>query len=176
VLAASLAALLAGIGGCSGSSGGPRSLPPLSTTPAATTSPPVSEKTELQQATAVVRDYFQLLNSSTSLATARALAALMTADCKCRRVSSSTREVALKQEHYFGRTTVTNVTPALDGPGMADVLVNYSYTRSGIAAKDGRVLSSSPGRRGAALDFKLRSDGASWLIAELVYVRTGTRH
>ncbi|MDQ1696728.1 MAG: hypothetical protein QOJ03_2081 [Frankiaceae bacterium] len=172
-----VAAMLAGATGCSSSGSTPRTLPPLSTTPAAdaTTPPANSDKAELRAATAVVREYFRLLNAPTTSLTASAMEALMTADCACKKVAVSTKEVADKGQHYFGETRITHVSPALDTATAAEVLVNYDYSRSGIADAEGRIVTSSPGRRGATLDFKLRRQGQAWLIRALVYVRPGRR-
>jgi hypothetical protein len=175
VLGSCLAALLAGAAGCSGSGSGPRSLPPLSTTPAAraTTPPAVSEKAELQQATAVVREYFRLLNTRTSTRTERALSLLMTSDCTCQRVVKSIGEVLRKNQHYYGRNRVVSVTPALDGAQDADALVEYDYTDSGIKDSRGQVVTNTAGRRGTLLSFQLTRRGDKWLIRQVITVRKG---
>src|SRR3954447_8253720 len=99
-------ACLAVLTGCSSGGSAARTLPPLSTTPAAVTStaPPTSRAAELSAIKAVVRRYYQLLNSPTTLANADALAALMAPNCKCREVAQSTREVATSGRHYYGVT------------------------------------------------------------------------
>src|SRR4051812_33021684 len=65
-------ALASGLAACGGSSDSPRKLPPVSTTPAATQSP-VSPQDPKAAATAVVREYFHLINAPTTLKTANAL-------------------------------------------------------------------------------------------------------
>ena len=167
-----LAALISvGAVGCSGGSDSPQSLPPISTTPAPSQSsaPPLSPKAA---AVAVVRRYFRLLNAPTSLATARALRSLMTPNCDCTKVADSTATVARRGQHYFGRTTARDLTPTVDG-NVAEVLADYDYTTTGIANGDGSVVSKSPGRTGATLDFRLRRAGDTWRIYALIYVRKG---
>ena len=162
-----------GIASCSGDGGSPAVLPPVSTTPSPsqTSAPTESPKAA---AVAVVREYFRLLNAPTSLATAKALRSLMIATCDCTKVADSTATVARRGQHYFGRTTPKNLTPTIDGE-VAEVLVDYDYTATGIANRDGVVLSKSPGRTGATLDFRLRQANDTWRIYALIYVRKGHR-
>jgi hypothetical protein len=96
----------------------------------------------------------------------------MTVDCECRKVASSTAQVAQRGQHYFGHTTTKSISPTIEG-SSADVLVDYGYTATGIANEDGSIVSRSPGRVGATLDFKLRRDGSRWLINALIYIRKG---
>lgn len=165
-------ALGASIVGCSGSSDSPTTLPPISQPPSTTpsTQPPTDPKAA---AVAVVREYFRLLNAPTSVDTATALRALMTDACTCQQVADSTESVARRGQHYFGRTTARHLTPNLDGANAAEVLVDYDYTSSGIANHDGSIVSKSPGRIGATLDFRLRQSASGWLINALIYVRKG---
>src|SRR3954470_12684800 len=101
LVAVVVVACLAVLTACSGGASAPRTLPPLSATPAAVTStaPPTSKAAELAAVKAVVRRYYQLLNSPTPIANADALAALMTAECSCRRVSDSIRKMAKAHRH-----------------------------------------------------------------------------
>jgi hypothetical protein len=163
---------------CGSSGEQPRTLPPVSTspTPTATSLPAYDEKEALQAATAVVREYFRILNAKTSRATANQLGQLMTPTCECRKVAASTREVAEAGNHYFGRTHVVQLKPALDTATSAEVLAEYNFTRSGIANGSGSVLSASAGRTHAVMNIRLQLENSRWLIAELVYVRDGTRN
>ncbi len=159
--------------GCSGGGSAPRSLPPLSTTPAAVSSnaPPSSKAADLAAVKAVVRRYYALLNSPTTVANADALAALMTADCKCRRVADSTREVAERGQHYFGKTHVVAIRAVLDTRDSAEALVQYNVGTSGIETAAGRRLTVYPALHGAKVNFLLRRDGAHWRIRALVYIK-----
>ena len=122
---------------------------------------------------AVVRRYYALLNAPTSADTATKLAQMMTSDCKCRQVASSTLTVARRHEHYFGVTTLTSVVPSLDGSRDADVLVAYDYERSGIQDANGRVVTSYPSKTGAKADFRLVKTATGWLISALLYISAG---
>ncbi len=167
----------AGLAGCSGSSEKPRTLPPLSTTPAASSasSSPADEQTALAEATAVVRQYFHLLNGPTTLETAHALENLMTSGCECRKVASSTAAIARRGQHYFGQSRLVSITPSIDGPGAADALVQYDFTRGGIRAADGSIVSQTPGRVGALVSFVLERQNGGWLIARVAVLKPGTR-
>ena len=94
-----VAAGLVVLSACSSGGSAPRTLPPLSSTPAAvvSTPPPTSKAAELAAVKAVVRRYYALLNAPTTVANANALAALMTADCKCREVVAATRHAARRR-------------------------------------------------------------------------------
>jgi glutamate-1-semialdehyde aminotransferase len=171
-LAGILAASACGTGG----SDRPRTLPPVSTTPAAAATSAGAtddEAAALAAATAVVRQYFTLLNAETTTSVAQQLAALMTRSCACRKVAQSTREVALAGNHYFGKTKVTDLSAALNSPSEAQILVQYDFTRSGIARRSGQVVSTLPGRRGALMSIRIQRDSENWLISELLYVRDG---
>jgi hypothetical protein len=167
-------ALAAVLTACGGSGDSPTVVPPLSTTPAASASTAPADNPKAA-AVAVVKEYFRLLNAPTSVATADALDALMTVACACHKVALSTRNVAARHEHYFGRTTPTAVTPTIGDARHVDVLVDYDYTSTGIARADGSVVSRAPGRVGATLDFKLVRVTSAWRISELVYVRQGQK-
>lgn len=159
------------VAGCSGDPGEPRVLPSLTATPSPSTTPTAAS--DLEAATQVVRKYYSLLNAATTSANADALAALMTASCKCREVAQSTREVAAKHQHYFGEILLTSVLPSINGKAAADVLVHYDYTASGVADADGQVVRSSPGRKGIGVDFRLVREKSDWLIAEILTVSPG---
>lgn len=167
-----LAAAAAMVSGCSGGAQ-PAALPQLTITPTPTaTSTPGSESavTAVKQ---VVRRYYGLLNSATTVANARALSELMTTDCKCRAVARSTRDIALKHERYFGVITVRNVLPHLQAVGYADALVRYDFTRSGIRTATGREITSYGGRRDATAAFNFRLQRGRWLISSITYLDKG---
>ena len=158
--------------GCGGGGSKPVSLPSLSPldspTPTAT-----SSQTELDAVSAVVRQYYSLLNGDTTRANASALSALMTASCPCQEVVSATKQAVARHQHFFGTNRVVSAVPNLDGPNAADVLVTYDYTRSGIKDANGHVVSSGPGRRGTTQDFRLIKRDGRWLIAKILRVSAG---
>jgi hypothetical protein len=171
-----MAACLALLCACSGNGGsGPRTLPPLSITPAAVTStaPPTSKAAELAAVKAVVRRYYQLLNAPTTVANADALAALMAADCSCRAASNATRRAAVAGESYFGKNRLRSLVANLDGAGQADVLVTYDYSAGGRKGSTGTVLSRSKAHRGATVDIGLTKVGSRWLMATILEIRPG---
>jgi len=172
VVALTAAVVTAGLTGCSGSSNSPTVLPPLSTTPAASASSTPAQNPKAA-AVAVVREYFRLLNAPTTTATATALGELMTAECACQKVADSTRQVAERHQHYFGKTTATSLIPSSIDAQHVEVIAEYGYTASGIARFDGSIVSRSGGRVGATLDIRLTRTAQGWRIAQLVYVRQG---
>jgi hypothetical protein len=168
-----VAAVMAlGSAGCSGGGSKPVSLPSISSSaspsPSATTT-----QTQLDAVSAVVRSYYSLLNSSTTVANGESLAALMTAGCTCRRVATSVIDVAKKGQTYFGRNQLVSVTPSSDGPVVAEAFVEYDYTAGGIKDEHGHVLSTMPGRVGAKLNFILNLRDGHWLIAEVRLIKEG---
>jgi hypothetical protein len=172
-LACALAAVLAA--GCS-SGDKPVALPSLSPSQTAAASPsPTSSATEIAAVSAVVRQYYALLNVTTSRQQANQLAALMTPSCHCRDVVKAIRAAVTKGQHFFGQNKVQSLVPNLDGPRAADVLLTYDFTRSGIKDASGRVVSSGPGMKGATQDFRLERQGDRWLISQILRVSSGTR-
>jgi hypothetical protein len=127
----------------------------------------------LAAVTALVRRYYSLLNGSTSLANANALARLMTPDCTCQEVVQSTRSAVAKGQQFFGSNRVLSVVPSLDGPAAADVVVTYDYTRSGVKDRTGHVISSGRGRNGTTQDFRLVKRNNAWLINAILRVSPG---
>lgn len=173
-LAGILAASACGTGG----SDRPRTLPPISTTPAAAATSAGAtddESATLAAATAVVRQYFRLLNAETSIQNARQLVAITGAECDCRRVARSTLEVARQHQHYFGDGRVKSYTPSQISDGQVEVLVEYDYSDGGIRTDSGEVIERVAGRTGALLDFEVSWRGTDWLITQVVVVREGKR-
>ena len=165
-----MASAIALAAACSTNPGRPTTLPTLTPSPTASPTPSTSD---LEAATNVVRLYYALLNAATTEANADALARLMTPGCKCQEVAQSTREVAAKHEHYFGRTTVRDIRATPDSPDLIEILVSYDYERSGIANEQGRAIKASPGRHGASADFTLTRSEDHWLISAIIYVSKG---
>src|SRR5206468_12333734 len=123
-----------------------RTLPALSTTPAAQASSaaPTSKAADLAAVKAVVREYYRLLNGPTTVNSARKLTLLMVHGCTCLRVARSIRDAARKGQRYFGSAEVKNLVANLDGVGAADVLVQYDYSRSGLETASGTTLHVVP--------------------------------
>jgi uncharacterized lipoprotein YmbA len=175
--AATIAAL--SLVACGSSSSAPKSLPQLpntTATPPASPSPTpttLSKKAELAAATAVVKRYYSLLNAATTVHNASLIEDLMVKDCSCRRVAHSTSSVARQHKHYYGRTTVTALKPTLDGPGVADVLVRYDFTDTGIKTNSGRTLTHVDGRVDNQIDVRLALVNSQWLISELQVLGNG---
>lgn len=162
-----LAGLLLGASAvaCSGSGDRPRTLPPLSTTPAASASTaPSTQQDELAAATAVVRRYFAVVNALSRDMNAEALAQLMTPDCTCRQQVAAVRLAAERQEHYIDKATGLNLTASADGRTIVEVLVQYDASRGGLASASGKLISSSPPVRGVKRLFRLRFVNRTWLI------------
>lgn len=169
--------MLLGAVACSGGGTRPTTLPPVTaTTPAADTSsapPHHSRADDLAAVKAVVRKYYRLLNGSTTVANAKALAALMTRDCKCRRAAESVLSAAKKSQHYFGHATITDLIPNIDSATAADALVDYNSSRSGLRASDGRPISTVPGRQGIKVVIRLVKVGSAWRIFQIEIVDAG---
>lgn len=170
-----LLAVTLAVAGCGGSSSTPKTLPPIrsapataSVTPSAT--PTASRKERLAAATAVIRRYFALLNAATSVVNAEHLAALMTPECKCRRVALSTLRVARRGQRYYGGTHLLGLRANVDGRSAADVLVRYSNSVNGIATAGGRHLTSNPAKDDNVVDFWLAESNGQWRITSLVVV------
>ncbi|HET7309884.1 MAG TPA: hypothetical protein VFJ17_01005 [Mycobacteriales bacterium] len=154
---------------CSSGGSAPRSLPALSTTPAAATStaPPTSKAAELAAVKAVVRRYYALANQLHRTMDADPLAQLMTPDCSCRQQIQAIRSAAAVHNHYVDTATITSLTPALDSATTADVLVEFDAGVGGLVDASGRVITKSPPRKGIRRLFLLRLVGHQWLIAEI---------
>src|SRR3954452_5449074 len=131
--------------GCSSGGSAPRTLPPLSTTPAADTStaPPTSKAAELAAVKAVVRRYYQLVNRLHSDMPADAFAAIMTPDCVCREQVAAIRQAVSKHQRYIDTATVVSITPALESKTAADALVQYNAGPGGLVNSQGQRVTSA---------------------------------
>jgi hypothetical protein len=170
--AVTLIALALLASGCGGGDQ-PKTLPPLTTRPAASASPTANPKTELAAVEAVVRQYYALLNRPTSAANATALSALMTPTCSCQEVVKATRQALARHEHYFGTNHVVRLVPNIDGPTQAEVLASYDYTESGLRDARNHVLSMGRGRRGTTQNFQLTKFRSQWLIVVIIRIAPG---
>jgi hypothetical protein len=167
------------LAGCGGSSSGPHSLPPLSATPTATTSASPSptatdsKQAELAAATAVVRRYYALLNNLSNRTDITSFTAIETAECSCRNFLQSLRMLQGRREHYFGTEHITALRAVVDDPITAEVLISYDATKGGIASDAGKVVSTVPPIKGAALNYRLTSQGGQWRIFRVDLISKG---
>jgi len=169
LVAVAMAASLALLSGCSDGGSAPRTLPPVSTTPAAATStaPPTSKAADLAAVKAVVRRYYQLVNRLHSEMPADAFASLMTPTCVCREQVAAIRQAVSKHQRYIDTATVISITPALESKTTADALVQYDAGAGGLVNSQGRRLTSAPPRHGLRRLFHLRLVAGVWLIDDI---------
>jgi hypothetical protein len=162
-----------GLTGCSGSSDSPTTLPPISTTPAASqsTAPATDAKAA---ALAVVKEYFRLLNNLENDMAVASFARLESASCSCRKLLTSLREARRRSQHYFGMAQVRSMKAVVDTPTAVEVLVTYDSTAGGLKGEDGSVITRAPGRNGVTENFYLQKLSSGWRIVNLVPVRRGT--
>jgi hypothetical protein len=167
--------MLAGAVGCGGGST-PRTLPPLSTTPAAnaTTPPATTEKADLHAATAVVREYYSAINRLSRRMDARALSALSLPSCSCRAFVRDVRRTAAKNQRYFGHIKVVGLAATADSARQVQVFVTYDSSRGGTKADDGQILFIGRAHKGTKQNFVLQSVGTHWLIASIQLIKPGT--
>jgi hypothetical protein len=164
-----LAAGVVALSACSGSGSAPRTLPALSTTPAADASsaPLTSRAAELAAVKAVVRRYYEFANQLRHKMDPAPLSRLMTADCSCREQITAIRTAATHGRHYVDTATVRSLTAELEGPTTADVLVEFDAGPGGLVDSAGHVITSVPARNGIKRFFRLRLVGVRWLIWEI---------
>jgi hypothetical protein len=170
--------LLAGmiaLSACGGSGSAPRALPALSTTPAAdaSTAPPTSRAAELAAASAVVKRYFAVLNGLAENMDAAPFAAIEAPTCACREFVRSVRDVAARNETYFGTARIRGLTPAIDSPELVEVLVTYDASVGGTKDAAGRVVTSSAARNGVTAMFYVVRTGQRWYISKISVISRG---
>lgn len=171
---------LLGVAGCgAGSSAAPHTLPPLSISPsaapsvtAASPSTPATtgKKAELAAATAVVRRYYAVLNDLHKSMNADDFATLFTRTCPCQQQVRAVRLAKAKGEHYIDQVHLIKMTPSVDGPNSADVLVLFNARVGGLVDRHNRQLTSAPAARNVHRDFALAKRGGRWLISRLEVV------
>jgi hypothetical protein len=171
VVVALACALLAA--GCGSGGGTPRTLPPLSSRPTASPTPSADAPNELAAATAVVRQYFRLLNQLAQGTAPSDFSALETAGCNCRKFLAMLRVVRSRHRHYFGRAHLTAVRPSVNSPTEVEVLVAYNAGPSGIADSRGRTIHRFPRRTGATEVFTVVRSSQRWLISNESVLKEG---
>ena len=166
LLTGAMVACLGVLSGCSSGGSAPRTLPPLSTTPAAVTSTaPTSKAAELAAVKAVVRRYYSLINELHRSMDAEKLGSLMTPSCSCREQVDAIRQAASKGQRYIDTVRLVSLTPAIETPTQADVLVQYNALRGGLVSASGRTITSTRPQEGLKRFFVLQLIGDQWLIA-----------
>jgi hypothetical protein len=182
--AAAAATAVLGVAGCANPApAGPRSLPALPALRAATgaspgaagsssPAPPAglpagSRIAERAAATAVVRHYYAIANHLPHHMDYRALAAIFTPGCFCRVQVRAVRSAASHGEHYIGWATLNSVVTTIDGPGLADVLVDLNVSRGGLVTSGGRPVTAVPPKRHLKRVFRLEHAGRGWLISAI---------
>ena len=159
-------ALVAVLAACSGSSGSPQVLPPLSTTPAASASTPPPQDPKAA-AVAVVREYFRLLNNLPHDMDYRSLASLMAATCSCQEQVHAIRAARLRGQHYVDHWENLTLASVINGPKSVDVLAEYDAASGGLVDKKGRRITSAPPKAGVKRLFRVELQGTKWLISSI---------
>jgi hypothetical protein len=163
-----LAAVFAAGVGCNGSGSTPQTLPPVSgsPTPSPSSTAP-SRQAELDAATAVVREYFRLVNRLRVQMNAAAIGRLMTADCRCREQVAAIRDAARRGQHYIDHAARLALTPAFQSGSAVQVLVSYDASAGGLVDSRGHHVTTSRPRRGVKRLFSLQLVSGQWLIASI---------
>jgi hypothetical protein len=112
---------LADLTGCGGGGSKPVSLPALSSTSSSPSPSTTSSQTDLDAVSAVVRRWFSLLASQTSLQTAVSLESITTSSCKCRNAPRSVRDAVAKHERYVGTSHIISFVASMDGASAGHV-------------------------------------------------------
>lgn len=115
---------------------------------------------------AVVRRYYAIANNLRRDMDASALAALFTPRCVCQQQVRAIRRAAAKHEHYVDQAHLNAITPLIDGPTEARILVDLSVSRGGLSTPSGRRVTSVPPAPDIHRLFQLRFTGGRWLIDE----------
>jgi hypothetical protein len=179
-LLAGAALTVLGLAGCSSSSDSdPTSLPTLSpSASAASPTPSVSpsgtgKKAELAAATAVVKQYYSLLNRLSTKMDADGFAAITAPRCSCRGFVRDIRLTAAKGQTYFGVDHLEAVKPVYVDPTTVQVLVRYSSAGGGIKSASGTVIHHGEPTHHASLNFQLSEQHSRWLIYEIDLLSKG---
>lgn len=173
LLAGSLAAPI--LCGCSdGTSSAGATLPPITSstvTPTTPTTSPPSRAQEIAAATAVVRRYFTVLNHVARPGSDARLAALETTACFCRRQVRSIKQVTKRGQHYVAPVRILGLRAVFFSPRQVTVLVTFDAGRSGIVARNGRFLRSTPAQNDVHQHFGLVANEDGWLISSIQLVK-----
>jgi hypothetical protein len=170
-----VAAGLALLTACSGGGSTPRTLPSLSSTPAAVTSPapPTSKAAELAAVKAVVRRYYMLINQLQRSMNADAIAELSTPQCPCRSFVSAIRSTASRGQRFFGHIEIVGLSADTDGPDYAEVLATYDSSAGGTETGAGKIVYRGRPHHGTVENFLLQKQHGVWLIVSITVVQKG---
>jgi hypothetical protein len=137
------------------------------------TGPPASRPSNKRAAvtavtavTSVVRRYYEIANHLRHDMDFRALAALFTANCFCRIQVRAVRAAARRGEHYVDQATLNSVVTNIDGPRLADVLVDLNVSRGGLVSADGVPVTRAAPRHLKRV-FRLERVPRGWLISDI---------
>jgi hypothetical protein len=169
-VAVSLAGMLAASGCGDAGSTRPRSLPPATATPvgdAASESPSYDEGVALDAATAVVREYFRLVNDLKRSMDPKPLAELMARDCACRAQLDAISAAAERGQHFVDHALHLKLRPALNDVAAADVLAIYDTLTGGLVDANGHVVTKTKPRTDVKRLFRLSFSAAGWHIDEI---------
>jgi hypothetical protein len=119
----------------------------------------------------VVRRYYRVINSLAVDMDPDALAALMTRRCECRAQVRAVRRNAARGRRYLDHVVHLVVTPDLDGPRVATVLVRFDVTREGLVDAAGRQITSNHRHVGVRRIFRLVRTAGGWRIYMIQAVR-----
>ncbi|MDX6199355.1 MAG: hypothetical protein QOJ79_2506 [Actinomycetota bacterium] len=150
--------------GCGGSSGEPRTVPPV---PSASPSPsPSASLTPEEQVLAAVRAYYEAVNHAAETGDTTAVLATTLPNCTCRSLVSYIAGLRAKGQRLrnarneLGGMRVTQVTK-----DFAVVSVNYlSPAHQVVDAKSGKVLDSFPSKQFQA-QVTVKAVASAWLVA-----------
>jgi hypothetical protein len=94
-------------------------------------------------------------------------AAIFTPTCSCQREVRTVNSAKAKGEHYIAHAHIIKMTPRLDGPDSADVLVAFNQGRGGLVDRHGHQVASTPAARHIQEDFALEKRGGRWVISAI---------
>ena len=172
--ALALTALVLIATGCgSNGSSRPVSLPSLDATSSASASPTPTTVDDKSAVELVVRRYYALLNAKTSEQQAQQLEAITSADCPCHRPVAAIRDALRRNRHFFGSNRIVHLLPTIDGARVADVIVEYDYTREGVADAGGHIVTASRGRRGVKERVVVQWRNSKWVIIDISQIAAG---
>ena len=182
-----IAAVVAGIAGCSGSGAGsaPTALPPLSAGPAGAsptaappaavpvvTKPPEADKATATGAEAFARYWIAELNAAFASLDASRLQSISGPRCAtCQSYIDSLRTSAANLERYEGgHISVREVAATSPAASAATVILNYDSAEGRVFDAEGKLLDRVAARRNVTLQFDLVRRGSGWTAKQLVRV------
>jgi hypothetical protein len=114
-----------------------------------------------------VKGYYAALNALHLNMDAAALGAFMAPSCNCRQQVRAVQTAASRHERYIDHVRLVSLTPVLDGPNTADVLVEYNAGPAGLVDARGRMVTRTSAKNGIKRLFHLARQSGDWLIVEI---------